>query len=452
MFQKFTDPALLLNETMLPNSDPPVKSGGEISVKAQKTKTKNLWNTPNKNVISSNEASLGNYVSTAKILAKDKIKSVMPESIKKKWDEDDDKETKQMMKELQKKSGKKVYKKSIKESALYKKILMENMDMGHIPTVQHMVSLNEAEQNTFLVSLTNRLYQLIVNKIDDIDFGEIPSTKGNIRKMSKYNQIRECIEVLNNIFVQYKENTEPVQQIDNALSNLENNADLFIASYSEDIKLGQMIYETTALGIIEALGFMIATCIEYVKDPKKQGLSIVLNKTGVMKVKSHLLYENLIKFNEACKNNDLEKALQPLIKNKIKNFDAVTIGIAAIHIIAAIYVIIAAIIPFLKQMVYFFYATRVRMSSYLDAQADLLEMNAQELKNNPNIKTVDDKNTVIARQLRIARVFHSTADKIAIDSKTAEITATKDLKADNQKYKMDEINTNPANMDSGSLF
>ena len=321
--------------------------------------------------------------------------------------------------------------------------------MTDIPTVRHVMSLNEAEQNTLLISLTNRLYQLIVNKIDSIDFGEIPSTQGNVRSLSKYKQMRECIEVLHKIFVQYKENPEPVQVIDNALSNLENYSELFMASYARNIQFGQMVYETTTLGVVEAIGFMIAVCIEYVKEPKKQGLQITLRKAGVMKVKNHLLYENLIKFNDSCKHGDLERAIRPLIRNDIKDFSLVTGALVAIHIAAALYVIVAAIIPFLRQMSYFFYATRVRISTYFDAQADLLEMNAKELKSNSHLNTEDDKNKVIARQLKIAELFHATADKIAIDSRGAEIEATKTMKEEDKKYKMDEVNSNPASIDTG---
>ena len=332
------------------------------------------------------------------------------------------------------------------------KIIREYMDMSDYETVMQATSLNEAEQNTFLVSLTNKLYQMIVSKIDDVDFGDIPQTKGNVRKLPKYKQMRECIEVLHDIFVQYKEDTKPIDEIDNALSNVENNADLFMASYAGQIQLGIMIYETTTLGIVNAIGFLIATCIEYVKDPKKQGLEIVLKKTGIKKVKDHLVYENLLKFNEACKKGELEKAVRPLIKNNVK--DLIGGGIVfAIHATLAIGVIIAAIIPFLRQLTYFFYASRVRMSTYLDAQADLLEMNAMELKNNPHITTEDEKSRVIARQLKIARTFHDTANAIAIDSKNSENNATKELKTDDKKYKMDEVESNPANSTvDGPLF
>ena len=321
-------------------------------------------------------------------------------------------------------------------------IVMEYMDVTHIPTLTQVMSLNEAEQNAFLVSLTNRLYQMLVGKVSEIDYGDIPSTKGYIQRLPKYKQMRECIEILHDIFVQYKEDTKPVDEIDNALSNIENNTDLFAASYAGGIELGIITYETTALAVVTSLGFMISVCIEYVKDPKKQGLQIILKKTGINKVKDHLLYENLVRFNEVCRSGDLEKGLRPLIKNNVKSL-AVE-GITLFHSAIALGVIVAALIPFLKQLVYFFYSSRLRVSTYLDAQADLLEMNAAELKSNNLINTESNKQQVIARQLKIADLFHRTADQIAFDSKESEMKATKAIKADKQSIKMDQVESNPS--------
>ena len=329
---------------------------------------------------------------------------------------------------------------------IYKQIVKENMDLTDINTIQQVMNLNEAEQNTLLLSLTNKLYQMIIGKVSDIDYGDIPSTKGNITKLPKYKQIKESIEVLHNIFVQYKEKTEPVDVINTALSNLEYNSDLFMASYAGEIDLGIMTYENVALGIVTSLGYMISVCIEYIKNPKKEGLDIILNKSGIVKVKDHIVYENLAHFNEACKSGDIERALRPLIKNQVKNLTAV----AVIHIIAAIPVVVVALLPFLKQMVYFFYATKVRMSSYLDAQADLLEMNAAELQSNDAINTEDDRKKVIARQLKIAGLFHDVANKISIDSKEAEQTATKELKNDGKGLKIDQVETNPGAISSNN--
>lgn len=331
--------------------------------------------------------------------------------------------------------------------AQYDAILMEYMDMQDYNTVSQCLSLNEAEQNTLLVSLTNKLYQMIIGKIDDIEYGDIEKTKGDVSKFHKYKQLRECIETLNDIFVQYHEKTTCVQEIDNALSNLENNKDLFMASYAGDIALGKMLYNNALLGVINGLGFMIAVCIEYVKSPKKEGLEIVLNKTGIAKVKDYIVYENLVKFNASCKDGSMEKAIRPLIKHRVKNFGVGTV-LFALHAVLAIGVIVTVVIPLIRELVYFFYALRTRTSTYLDIQADLLEMNADELKNNANIQTVGNKESVIKRQMRIARTFHELAEKIRVDTKGAEVAATRDLKADQKKYKLDDVNANPANVGS----
>lgn len=327
--------------------------------------------------------------------------------------------------------------------SIYEQVVFNCMDMGDYETVQGLSNLDEAEQNTLLLSLTNKLYKMIVGKIEDIDFGDIPNTKGNIYKLPKYKQLRDCVEVMHDIFVQYKEDTAPIDEIDHAISNLENNRDLFIASFAGKIEVGQMIYNTVALGIVQSISFMIAVTIEYVKDPKAKGLKIVVDKTGMAKVKDHLVYQSICKFNEACQRGEIEKVLRQLIKKRVKNFLGVgeLIGLTVLVITVAIFA--SAIIGWLRDLVYFFYAARVRASSYFDLQANLLEMNAKDLKEG-DYETVGDKDKVIRRQLAIARMFTKLADKIAIEGKESEIKASKDIKSDKAEYKLDDVNTNPA--------
>lgn len=311
------------------------------------------------------------------------------------------------------------------------------MDMTDYNTLNVVSVMNEEEQNTLLVNLTNKLYKLIVEKVDQVDFGEIPNTKGDITRLSKYKELRECIDVLRNIFIQYREKTEPVEVLQTALNNIEDNKDLFVASYASKINLGITIYNTTTLALINATSFMIAVCIEYIKTPGTEGLHTVLNKTGIAKVKDHLLYENLVSFNDSCKNGEIEGAIKPLIHNRARGFATTAIlGFKAVLIVGSVLI---ALIPMLRNLAYFFYSTRSRVSKYFDLQAKLLEMNAEELKNNSAIKTEDDKKEVIRRQLAIANTFHKIADSIAVDAKTSEREATNKIKEDRKEYKIDEI-------------
>ena len=333
----------------------------------------------------------------------------------------------------------------------FKQIVSEYMDITDYKTNTRLYNLDEAEQNTVLLSLTNKLYQMIVAKIDDVEKGDIPKSRGDITRLPKYNQLKECAKTLTSIFEQYKEDTAPIKVIENAIDNLEDNSDVFVQSYMAKVDFGIMIYESVTLAVIGSLSYMIACCIEYVKDPKNDGLTIVMDKTGVAKVKEHLLYENLVKFNEACRTNDIENALRPLIKNRTQNLFGVGGLVLVKGLLIAVPVIIA-LIPLVKDLVYYFFAARQRVSVYFDIQADLLEMNANELKDNPNITTDADKKSVIRKQLQVARTFRQIADKLAVEAKTAENKADKEIKKDNKKYRIDDVETNPSEVSDGPLF
>jgi hypothetical protein len=311
-----------------------------------------------------------------------------------------------------------------------------------------LAAMNEAEQNSLLLSLTNKLYGMIVNKIDSIDFGEIPNTRGDVTRLRHYDQLRECHKVLRQIFDQFREDDEPVDTIEFALDNLENHKELFVAGFAAKAEFPMSVYKTMTLAVINATSFMIAVCIEYIKSPKQEGLEIVLNKTGIAKVKDHLVYESLKDFNEACRKGDVENALRPFVKNKAKGF-AVTaaLGLKTVLVLGGVCL---AILPLIKDLVYFFFATRARVSSYFDLQAKLLEMNADELKNNSDIKTVGEKDAVIRRQLQIAKDFHEISDFIAVDAKTSEVKANKDIKRDKKEYNIDEVE--PSQSSGGPLF
>ena len=333
----------------------------------------------------------------------------------------------------------------------FKQIVSEYMDITDYKTNTRLYNLDEAEQNTVLLSLTNKLYQMIVAKIDDIEKGDIPKSRGDITRLPKYNQLKECAKTLTSIFEQYKEDTAPIKVIENAIDNLEDNSDVFVQSYMAKVDFGIMIYESVTLAVIGSLSYMIACCIEYVKDPKNDGLTIVMDKTGVAKVKEHLLYENLVKFNEACRTNDVENAIRPLIKNRTQNLFGVGGMVLVKGLLIAVPTIIA-LIPLIKDLVYYFFAARQRVSVYFDIQADLLEMNANELKDNPNITTDADKKSVIRKQLQVARTFRQIADKLAVEAKTAENKADKEIKKDNKKYRIDDVETNPSEVSDGPLF
>ena len=78
----------------------------------------------------------------------------------------------------------------------YTRAMDEYFDITDRETRKVLLSVNEADQNAVLVSLTSKLYDNVVNKVDDIDFGEIELTRGDIEKLPNFNTLHECLNTM----------------------------------------------------------------------------------------------------------------------------------------------------------------------------------------------------------------------------------------------------------------
>lgn len=300
----------------------------------------------------------------------------------------------------------------------------------------------ESEQNSIILALTSKLYQMIVGKVDEIDFGEIPDTKGDVTKLSKYSDIRECLTVLRDLISQYKQDTTPVDEITTCLNNIVRHKPLFTRGYMADIEIVEVTYCEMVLAVVESLSYMIAATIEYVKVPNSDGFQIALDKAGIARTRQSMVYHALCGFNKACAKDQLDKAFEPIIKARVKRITGVD-DIAIIAGIAAIAGILMNILPILRELTFFFFALRTRVSQYFDIQADLLEMNARDVEMN-NSATIGKRDEVVKKQKAIAKFFKNISNKICIDQTYAEKTAPKEVELADKKMKYDDVvDTNP---------
>ena len=314
----------------------------------------------------------------------------------------------------------------------------EHLDLSDTLTRKAILVMNEAEQSSVLASLTSKLYDNIVSKVDDIDYGDIPATKGDITKLSNYEKLRECIELLRGILNEFKQDTTPIDTVSEALANIMSRKDLFGRAFKLDVELPIIMYNNTVLSIINAVSYMIATSIEFMKTPNQDSFQITLDKVAYSKTKSNMLYNNLKKFNRCCKNNDFDKAMEFIIKKRVENAsvrEGAVIGTGAV--IAGIAVLLN-IIPILREMVFFFYYTRMRVSEFFDIQADLLQMNAYNVENNDKIDN-EKKQRVVSKQLKIVELFRKIANKITISGRKAELDTTKEIEKSERKMKINDV-------------
>ena len=61
---------------------------------------------------------------------------------------------------------------SVYRSPEFTKAMNEYFDIQDTKTRKILLAVNEADQNKILTSLTSKLYDNIIDKVDEIDFGD----------------------------------------------------------------------------------------------------------------------------------------------------------------------------------------------------------------------------------------------------------------------------------------
>lgn len=312
----------------------------------------------------------------------------------------------------------------------------EMFDLSDDKTRRTILSLDEAGQNSILTNLTSKLYDHIVKKTTSIDYGKIPQTKGDITKLDAYEDLKDVLEILHGILKEYHQDGGPIDVCTTTLTNLETRKDLFERAYRADCELPVMIYENAVLALVSGVSYMIAGCIEFIKAPSDETYTIQLDKIAYAKSKDYLLYHALEKFNKSCANGDLDKAVNDIISRRVRKFTGVAAGIIAGTVIGI--VVIMNIVPILRELVYVLYYTRTRISDFFEVQADLLQMNAYNVEANSSINP-EERKEIADKQITIADKFRTIANKVQIDAKQSDVKASRDIEANQRKYKVDDL-------------
>lgn len=331
----------------------------------------------------------------------------------------------------------------------------EHMDITDRETLGIMCSVNEADQTQAVASIAAKLYDCIIKKIPDIDFGGIPLSKGDITKIPNYMDISECLTTLRDLLLESKQSTASVDTIFSSIEYLKRYKDTFMKGFTLECEMVVVTYNTIALSIVASTSLLLSSAIEFIKDPAADQFSLCISKATKNNTKDGLLFKNLEKFNKACAKGTVEKAMLDLCKVQREVREAttaqlqenfVTTAIAAATLLA----LATCIIPILHQLTSFLACLRQNLSDYFAVESDIIKLNVEKV-NYDRSKSEESKKKIVSKQLKIADHFKSISNKLAIKSKKAESDAAKDIKSEeDKKYKADEIyDTLP---DSGGLF
>ena len=211
----------------------------------------------------------------------------------------------------------------------YDRIIREYFDLSDDKTRRYLISLDEAEQNKVLEALSSALYEKIVGKVDDIDFGSIPASRGDITKVEGFANTEECINIIRKLVIEYKQNPSVVDVVINAISNIKDRKAVFIKSFGMNIEFPMLMYNLVVLAIERSVSLMIATCIQYVKDPSTTTVKMALDKAAYLKTMDDTLYKQLITFNDICHDGSFDKMVDNVMSKSSIREDADMYGAVA---------------------------------------------------------------------------------------------------------------------------
>lgn len=376
----------------------------------------------------------------------------------------------------------------------YDRIIREHFDISDSKTRKTLVSLDEDEQGQMLSVLTNALYDKIIDKVDDIDFGTIPMSRGDITKVQGFDNTVECLNIMRKIVIQYNQDPAAVDTVLTAIENVKLRKSIFMKAYALNIELPMVIYNLIVMSIEQATSLMISVCIQYIKDPATKTMTAALDKVAYTNTMNNMLYEQLYKFNKACNSKELDKTLDLVIKNggkisecgdplssdnheddvvrgdesiengttkAISDCDDINseerpefdynedklatesigtavgliggLGSIAVGVLSIPALVVKVIIPFLRSATYYLYHFKAKLSDSLDVQSQFLQANAYKLQ---NTMTTDPDS--IENKRKIEKTINrqlKIADKLKSYSNKLAI---KDKKAEKSAKKMEK--------------
>lgn len=325
----------------------------------------------------------------------------------------------------------------------YDNILKEHFDLRDKKTLDVMLMINENDQNTIMTNLAQKLYKVIIDKVDNIDFGTIPHSKGDIEQIENFDKIVESLSIMTDLITEYRQDIAPIKTVVDCINNLKDRKDMFKRSYTLNNELPVTIYNTMALSIVGGTSFLISTCVEYIKDNSTDTYIATVDKVGLKKSKEYLLIKNMQRFNNLCKAGEFDKTMNYVLSNSSKQLMGINIAVGTAGIIAGT-TLILSIIPLIRECIYFFYYSRVKISDYFTIQADLIQMNvsnmeSRELYRNGKLVDEEEKQKIILKQKTILDSLRKMADFFRITNKKSENQTEKVIKNEIKKHKVDEV-------------
>ena len=161
-----------------------------------------------------------------------------------------------------------------------------------------------------------RLYQTTIDR-KDIDFGDIPDSKGDINKVKSMGTTLESLQVLDELFSMNNIPKDDLTVINTAIANVRNRQFSFTYGFKASLDFSILLYNTVVMAIIDATSMVIASYMDYIVGPDQTKYT---QNVRFDKSRGWVAHNNLRAFNNACANGSVDNALRYVEKDTEDNF------------------------------------------------------------------------------------------------------------------------------------
>lgn len=322
-------------------------------------------------------------------------------------------------------------------------ILLENA--SSFTEKSQIQKLTEAEQAVVNDRMVSNLYQSALKK-GHINFDHIPASKGDIQKVDGYENMIATLNVLRGLSKKFGINIPEIDVVETALNNIRMHKPLFDKGFKLEIDFLQTYYNTLVYACIESTSLILSSYVEYTRTVNNVEFRLRKGK-GIY---GNVCLDSLVKFNKQVKDGSFVKFANGLISKGSENFlgsfagtklaTAVTGAISSHPVAAGIMATIglaASIVPVIRELIYYFYESRMQVSEYLNQQKEFLEMN--EFNLNSSSMDAQKRNRILDKQRSVINKMEKMSDKIRVNQQIANKSASGKIKNDNKQYTLASV-------------
>lgn len=294
---------------------------------------------------------------------------------------------------------------------------------------EYMSKMNKEDIHQINGTLVQGLYKTILDR-KECDFGDIPSSKGDIEKCKYYKSTVESLDVLTELMVRNEIPITDVEIVKEAISNVKKYKPTFEMAFNLKQDYLILFYNTIVMAIVDATSMIIAEYMNYLVGPEQSKYDSVKSRND--KSRGRISLDNLQRFNNEVKVGHFDTMANYMLDSQRKNFTGTGIVITGVVIAA-----LTSVVPITRELIYFYYSSRVKLSDYLNLQADFLELNKLGVESSN--KSAQQKKEILKKQEKIILKCRRTADKLKINDEDIGALSKKKVQSDNAQFSLKNI-------------